>query len=295
MARRKVLLTLGGASAIGSAVLGTDAFSSVSADRAIAVDVAGDAKALLALEPASGSNGAYATLDDGTLEIDLSTDDAEGVNAQATTVARDVFKVTNRGTQDVGVWISHDSEYVTFTADGSPVESEDSSVLLGPGESTTIGLTVDTTGAEAGETLLEEMTVHATADVEKTPAGGGGSDLSFETSRSLSTTTASPGDGVGVTVEVELTARRDVDVYERFEAGLGTVSLEGVTVDGTSVSPSFADVEDNGGIVLLSNVGPGTVAVDYEIAVADSGGSFEGYVVVDGERQPIGDDTVEVN
>lgn len=302
MSRRKLFLTLGGASAVGSAVLGTDAFSSVSADRAIEVNVVGDAKALLALEPASGANGEYATLDSGgTLEVDLSTANGDGVNPDATTVVRDVFRVTNQGTQPVGVWIEHDAERVTFEVDGSPVESEDSSVIVGPGESTTVGLTVDASGASAGETLLEEMTVHASAGVENPPVDGGDDgDAPLDSGRTLSTATASPGDEVDVTVTLDLTARRDVDLYERFDAGLGDATLGSVRVDGTAVTPAFADVQDNGGIVLLNDVGPGTVAVTYTVSVSGSPGTtyaFEGQLEVGDAMQSVttdGTDTVTV-
>ena len=88
--------------------MGTGAFTSVEASRDVSVEVAADDQAVLTLEPASGPNGEYATLNDGTLAIDLSSSNptdagGAGVNQTAQTTIEGVFAVENKGTQPVAV------------------------------------------------------------------------------------------------------------------------------------------------------------------------------------------------
>ena len=93
--------TVGGGAAV---VTGTGAFTSVTADRTVNVEVAGDASALLAIE-GTGEHSDYIDNSDGNGEfgIDLSGGSASGVNADAITVVEDLFKVTNQGTQEVNL------------------------------------------------------------------------------------------------------------------------------------------------------------------------------------------------
>lgn len=108
--RRSVLIGLGGIVATGGAVLGTGAFTTVTAERTVNVETAGDASAFLGLTPAdrdgSGGNEYVADPGDGTIEITLVNNDdtpgnASGLNQNATTVFRNLVTVTNNGTQDV--------------------------------------------------------------------------------------------------------------------------------------------------------------------------------------------------
>ena len=116
MNRRKFLLGLGAASATSAAALGTGAFSAVEAERQISVETAGDSNALLQLLPTDheslsegvrSPNGAYARLVNGQLTLDFSASNDEisggGLNQDSTTVAREVFLVSNQGTQEVGL------------------------------------------------------------------------------------------------------------------------------------------------------------------------------------------------
>jgi hypothetical protein len=128
MNRRKFLAALGTAAAGGSAVLGTGAFTSVSAGRSVSVSVADDANALLALRDETDGeivrqNGL------GQLVIDFAAGPATGVNANArvqigtfgnfsgpdalTTESRGAyndpaFNIVNRGTQPQQVTMSYD-------------------------------------------------------------------------------------------------------------------------------------------------------------------------------------------
>lgn len=108
MQRRKFVAGLGSLTAAGAAGISTGAFTSVQADRNVAVEVADDSDAFLQLEPADGPNGEYATTSGGTLAIDLSGSNptnagGTGVNARAITVIERVFAIENQGTQEVDV------------------------------------------------------------------------------------------------------------------------------------------------------------------------------------------------
>jgi hypothetical protein len=111
MDRRKFLATVGSLAAGGAAVTGTGAFTSVSANRDVSVEVADDTDALLSFTTAdAGPNSQYVKTDGGTLSIDISgsNDDiaggGEGINQNATTIIRDMFDIRNQGTQAVFVW-----------------------------------------------------------------------------------------------------------------------------------------------------------------------------------------------
>ncbi|WP_229121282.1 hypothetical protein [Halapricum desulfuricans] len=120
--RRKFLLGMGSLAAGGAAAIGSGAFTSVSADRGMAVQVADDAEAFLAIEPQDTPNGnEYADVgSDGTVSLDFTntnetqegdySEAGQGLNKDATTIIRDVLKVTNLGTQPVVVSVSVPSE-----------------------------------------------------------------------------------------------------------------------------------------------------------------------------------------
>ncbi|WP_136690115.1 hypothetical protein [Halorhabdus amylolytica] len=108
MHRRKYLATLGSLAAGGIAAIGTGAFTSVSADRAVSVQVANDSNAFLGL--VSGDTGLVKE-SNGTLQINLDGTDtgASGVNFDAVTqigshenpANEHAFKIVNQGTQSL--------------------------------------------------------------------------------------------------------------------------------------------------------------------------------------------------
>jgi hypothetical protein len=112
MQRRKYLAAIGSMAAAGAAGMGTGAFTSVSANRDLRVFTPDDSDALLALEPEDSPNGdAYVDGSPDALSIDfgggknqITDEGAYGVNNEAVTLVREMFRVTNRGTQDVYVW-----------------------------------------------------------------------------------------------------------------------------------------------------------------------------------------------
>ncbi|MFD1572035.1 hypothetical protein [Halorubrum laminariae] len=123
--RRSVLIGLGGLVAGGGALLGTGAFTSVSAERTVNVATSGDASAFLSLQAAdrtddtddSPSNigdedqvnqNEYVQQTDGTIVINLDGGDDEdaddagtGLNQRAKTTFENLVTVTNNGTQNV--------------------------------------------------------------------------------------------------------------------------------------------------------------------------------------------------
>ena len=189
--RRNVLLALGGTAAAGGVVLGSGAFTTVEATRTAEVNVTGDGSAYLALQPIGpgsnetgsrnqsedydGEDNPYADFNGDELEITIgeNAEGAEGVNPNARTVIRQIFRVTNQGTQDVGVTITpqfEDSasgaqkESITFfdNSEGTDTGLDENATTLEPGEFFDVSLEIDTTDVK--EIPLEEVTI--SADVE---------------------------------------------------------------------------------------------------------------------------------
>jgi hypothetical protein len=188
MNRRKFLAMLGTAAAGTSAAVGTGAFTSVSADRSVSVQVADDADAFLAMTPSNGPNGDYASSNDGELVVQLNGSDGTppggGVNDDAVTKIKDVFRMRNQGTQRIYVYIEDSSDLVTFklsrASRGNPIndnpvsrltpneivdiEGIDNAVLIGTGLEVKIHMFIDTTGDSTPESLLDEVTIQARAE-----------------------------------------------------------------------------------------------------------------------------------
>ncbi len=151
-------------------VVGTGAFTSVTAERTASVNVAGDASALLELEEHGGPNGAYASTSGGELEISFDGVTGNGVNQNATTTLGDVFNITNQGTQTVNVYVTksgNNAALVTFEdAGGSRIDGgPGNGVSVDVGETVEVTIKADTTGQNlaAGDTLLDSITIHAEA------------------------------------------------------------------------------------------------------------------------------------
>lgn len=153
-------------------VTATGAFTTVQAERTAEVNVAGDANALVALEPADTKNGdAYASTPDGTLQLDLDGGEgASGVNQNAVTEVELVFDITNQGSQDVGVWIEKDgsnSQYVEFY-DGSSMtdridNSSSNATTVSTGTTIQVSIKIDLrdAGLSDSDELLDGITIHA--------------------------------------------------------------------------------------------------------------------------------------
>lgn len=122
MQRRKFLAALGATAAGGAAAMGTGAFTSVSAERAVSVDVVNDENAYLGLEAidSRASNGN----DGGELEIDFasSSNGANGLNPDSRTAFTDLFRINNLGDDNAVVAVGT-SQSTTWknSGDGDPL------------------------------------------------------------------------------------------------------------------------------------------------------------------------------
>ncbi|SDR38827.1 hypothetical protein [Natronobacterium texcoconense] len=158
MQRRKFVIGLGALASGTAAAVGTGAFTSVEADRDASIEVTSDSSAYLQISAADTDNGdEYAgEADDGTFEITI-----DELNPEAETVIDDVFVVENQGSQSVGVQADvqgDNADAVTLDPD-----LEDGWETLGVGESTTVGLTIDTSGLSDGDEVADTIAFEADA------------------------------------------------------------------------------------------------------------------------------------
>jgi hypothetical protein len=163
MNRRRFLTTLGAAAGTTSLTLGSGAFTTVSAERTVSVDVADDFRAFLRLEPLeqggidgeptgrSGTAGQTVTFDiPGLREGENS--DAAGVAPDSVYEFRGLLQVVNQGTQPVTVRSEYDgrlSDLALIDGDGDALRSDPPRLDVGDGIET--GLLIDTHGATTGE------------------------------------------------------------------------------------------------------------------------------------------------
>ncbi|RDZ44981.1 hypothetical protein C5B91_08420 [Haloferax sp. Atlit-10N] len=186
--RRNILIGLGALVGGGGALVGTGAFTTVSAAREVSVSTAGDGSAFLQL----GSSSPYVDDDtDGTLRLTLDADgqgsgEDAGFNENAVTTLTDVFTITNNSAEannSVQVGLGSSSTAVPETSDlkgsvtltvGSSDSSEDVDVTfsvgsldspntptLDPGESVTVDVKVDTTVSSTGANDSVDLSIFA--------------------------------------------------------------------------------------------------------------------------------------
>ena len=120
MNRRKFIIGLGATTAAGGLAVGSGAFTSVEADRAMSVEINDDTEAYLTAQPLD-ENGdpvsegpepiaqetPYAVIDEETGRLVLTF---ESLNADAETLVTEVFQVANEGTQEIGVFFDKEGE-----------------------------------------------------------------------------------------------------------------------------------------------------------------------------------------
>lgn len=104
MERRNFVIGLGGIAASAGLVAGSGAFSQVSADRDMTVQVSDDANAYLSLKPGSGE-AAYTNVDaDGNIELTFANlNDATGANDNATSWFDALVEVGNDSNSEVAL------------------------------------------------------------------------------------------------------------------------------------------------------------------------------------------------
>lgn len=188
-----MLLALGGTAAVGGAVFGSGAFSTIEAERDARVEVTGDGQALLLLEPVPGEerpgeeddaeDNTYAESREGELFVDVDGYDergSEGVNPNAITRIPQVFRIGNQGTQEVEVSItpyadeSKDEDdivedvvfYNEADNDGAGDSNNVSGAKIAPGDPMIeVGMDIDTRGEDDVINLsLIEIVAEATGE-----------------------------------------------------------------------------------------------------------------------------------
>jgi hypothetical protein len=155
---------IGGSTAF---VTGSGAFTSVEANRDVAVQVADDANAFLRMAAAGEGNDGYITTDNGELGIDLTSDNeavaGEGVNANATTVIADLFEIQNQGTQEIEVEVTPLSFVDTGSGNTLIVlvvpQTSFPTVTLGVGDTETYSLLVDSFPSGGNLQISDTITV----------------------------------------------------------------------------------------------------------------------------------------
>jgi len=176
MQRRKFIAGVGSLAAAGAAGIGTGAFTSINAERSVTVSTESDADgANLGLEPNDDYDGnvnEFAQVTDGTLELTL-----EDNNKNAVTMYKDLITVTNNGNQDCEVYVNNgfgdwdtnptkgngygssgpveilnghdynsDNKKGDSIVGGNTMQTPGDNPVLGPGESVTLTVVVDTRG-----------------------------------------------------------------------------------------------------------------------------------------------------
>ncbi|MFC7191666.1 hypothetical protein ACFQL7_18975 [Halocatena marina] len=178
---RRLAIVLMAVGLITSAIYATGAFTNITAQRDANVRVAGDGASYLSLQPANSSNGEYAVQRNGQLHVSLGgtlggESSGTGVNQESLTVVKDIFTITNKGAQPFGVWMTDSSEAVTFESGNNrrSLEGKQQAVPLKPGESVTVGLTVDTRQHE-GDSVIKSVQIHADSEISGSAVGEVGS------------------------------------------------------------------------------------------------------------------------
>lgn len=151
LTRRNTIIGLGTIAAGAGVIGGSGAFDSVEADRSVEVSVAGDAEALLKLEP---TNSTIAQINNGIIYFELNENlgESASVNNNATTKFKNAFKITNNGpdqTISVRVILPENLNGLKFILsderdDNNPTDLVVDSVNLAQGESESVDLWIMT-------------------------------------------------------------------------------------------------------------------------------------------------------
>jgi hypothetical protein len=129
MNRRNVLVGLGAVAVGGGAAFGSGAFSQVEAERTMNVSTAGDANALLGLDPNDSSDNSYSSAsslaNDNTLKLTFDAlGSSKGLNIDAETTFDPIFRILNNGGNAADVRIDTPSGgNGTVTTSGTVLDS----------------------------------------------------------------------------------------------------------------------------------------------------------------------------
>ncbi|MFW5950324.1 MAG: hypothetical protein ACOCR6_03135, partial [archaeon] len=281
MQRRKYLIGIGSLAAGSAAALGTGAFTSVTAERAVDIQVAGDADAFLALDRTSHPNSQdyiHKNGDQITLALDETKGGGSGFNEDADTRIDDVLRVTNQGTQTINFWVTFsggtdfDNDNLYFYPAGDTEdklndgEGGDTVLGLTPGESAKIGVYVDTDGLTK-DTSDEELTATFHANVKQ-----GASDESQPVDQDgddFVVVAKDGGDYSSIQEAIDNVDGTTIAVRPGTYDESITIDVEGLTLKGADgASPTIAPGDDADAITVTAN----NVTVDglsIEIVVTD--------------------------
>lgn len=183
------MIGIGSAGAGSAALIGSGAFSSMTADRTASIEVVEDSRGLLALQPGSdfgeGNRETIVENEDGELSIDTDLDDGgDGINVNSkyyfgeydwgcVSEENAAFLVTNQDSvaHDVtiefldssGIWWRgcHDGEYLQGGEWQASRDNEYTWSDVAPGESVAVQFHIDATDADVGDQLGGTITVSA--------------------------------------------------------------------------------------------------------------------------------------
>lgn len=233
--RRTTVIALGGLLAGGGALLGTGAFSTVTAERSVSLETAGYANAFLGLEIIDGE---HVSQTNGTIDFDILAD--------STTTFADLVNVRNNGTQDItSLRFDFDvdgadqpdarvEDALRVVSDGTTIDAVDEANLLAesdagdadddvlaPGEAVPFGIEVDLIDADVAEITGDpDIALTIIADTGGVNDGGDGPSTYDLQSVSLA-------DGVGN--DIDVTVLVDTD---DLDAGLLIESLRPASNNG---------------------------------------------------------------
>ncbi|MGB9956597.1 hypothetical protein ACOZ4B_09440 [Haloferax prahovense] len=167
--RRNILIGLGALVGGGGALVGTGAFTTVSAAREVSVDTAGDANAYLTIE---GDDNYVSNDNSDTLTINLGgADDSgtdRGFNQNAVTTLSDVVTITNNSADGTGATVG----VSTDAPSNSPTASGSASFVFGDGSGNAVAVVTfyvgdaSTDAIDSGSTVDLSSGNSAALDVE---------------------------------------------------------------------------------------------------------------------------------
>ncbi len=173
--RKNVLIGLGLIIAIGGAVIGSGAFSTVQADRGVSVETAGDADAYLAITPGDGYGDSGYISDDsnGVMTFDLgdpgndTTAGGKGFNQNGTTTITGLIQLENQG-NDGPITVGFDDQEnpndttTVMLDEGEVTLTIEDSEPLSTGDTANVTVTVDTSVDTSNEPQSTDVTIYAT-------------------------------------------------------------------------------------------------------------------------------------
>ena len=128
--RRKFLAGVGALASGSAAAVGTGAFTNVSAERSVSVNVASDSNAYVGVDTSVGENANFSELNGGQVEVSLDGDGVagEGINRNSNNGFLELFEVQNQGSNTAFFFV----DPTTVTIDGNSVYYREADDYIDP-------------------------------------------------------------------------------------------------------------------------------------------------------------------